>query len=435
LKKYFGTDGIRGIPNENLTQDLISGMARAVEQVLGISSVAVIQDTRCSSKAILDWISKGFSEEVNVFNYGVLPSGSMPILISEFNHDLGIIISASHNPSEYNGVKLINKNGSKLSDELEIAIESEIGKSDLPNSSSVVKETEEGKKAYEQFLLDQIDFNIDNFNLVIDCANGSAYQVIEELFNSNKNIRVINNTPDGKNINHECGATYMENMVQNIKKGEIGISFDGDADRSILVDEEGKVSNGDVIMLLVSKYLSSKGSLKNNVVVSTVMSNFGFKAAVEKNNFSNIETKVGDKYVAEALLENNGSLGGEQSGHIIFPDILPVGDGLLTMLMSLKALSFFNTTLVQFKADNIYEYPQVLENLHLNEIPSDDVIESLNSLAEELFIETQLDGRYLIRKSGTEPLLRVLVEAKSEEELDNFMDKLLTIIKNELKIS
>jgi phosphoglucosamine mutase len=239
LKKYFGTDGIRGIPNENLTQDLISGMARAVEQVLGISSVAVIQDTRSSSKEILDWISKGFSEEVNVFNYGVLPSGSMPILISEFNHDLGIIISASHNPSEYNGVKLINKNGSKLSDELEIAIESEIGKSDLPNSSSVVKETEEGKKAYEQFLLDQIDFNIDNFNLVIDCANGSAYQVIEELFKSNKNIRVINNTPDGENINHECGATYMENMVQNIKKGEIGISFDGDADRSILIDEEG----------------------------------------------------------------------------------------------------------------------------------------------------------------------------------------------------
>ena len=182
MKKYFGTDGIRGIPNENLSQDLISGMARAVEQVLGISSVAVIQDTRSSSKEILDWISKGFSEEVNVFNYGVLPSGSMPILISEFNHDLGIIISASHNPSEYNGVKLINKNGSKLSDELEIAIESEIGKSDLPNSSSVVKETEEGKKAYEQFLLDQIDFNIDNFNLVIDCANGSAYQVIEELF-------------------------------------------------------------------------------------------------------------------------------------------------------------------------------------------------------------------------------------------------------------
>jgi phosphoglucosamine mutase len=317
LKKYFGTDGIRGIPNENLTQDLISGMAIAVEQILGISSVAVIQDTRSSSKEILDWISKGFSEEVNVFNYGVLPSGSMPILISEFNHDLGIIISASHNPSEYNGVKLINKNGSKLSDELEIAIESEIGKSDLPNSSSVVKETEEGKKAYEQFLLDQIDFNIDNFNLVIDCANGSAYQVIEELFKSNKNIRVINNTPDGENINHECGATYMENMIQNVKKGEIGISFDGDADRSILVDEEGKVSNGDVIMLLVSKYLSSKGSLKNNVVVSTVMSNYGFKAAVEKNNFSNIETQVGDKYVAEALLENNGSLGGEQSGHII----------------------------------------------------------------------------------------------------------------------
>jgi phosphomannomutase len=153
LKKYFGTDGIRGIPNENLTQDLISGMSRAVEQVLGISSVAVIQDTRSSSKEILDWISKGFSEDVNVFNYGVLPSGSMPILISEFNHDLGIIISASHNPSEYNGVKLINKNGSKLSDELEIAIESEIGKSDLPNSSSVVKETEEGKKSLRAVLV------------------------------------------------------------------------------------------------------------------------------------------------------------------------------------------------------------------------------------------------------------------------------------------
>ena len=434
MKKYFGTDGIRGIPNKNLTKEIVSNVTCSVEDILKPTSVAVILDTRDSSLEILDWICEGFSENIEVINYGILPSGSMPVLLETFGHNLGIIISASHNPSEYNGIKLIDENGSKLQDEIEIEIEANIENISLPSAHTSYKESEEGFKVYFEFLNQILDFDLTNFDLLIDSANGSAYKVIDELLKDNDSkFKMIANEPNGENINLASGATHTENLIKNLKKGEIGAAFDGDADRLIMVDENGITCNGDVLILLIAKYLSSTNQLNNDVVVSTVMSNFGFKTAMEKNNFKNIETAVGDKYVAEAMLESNASIGGEQSGHIIISDKLPVGDGLLTLIYSLKALSFFKTTLSQFREDNIKEYPQKLINIELNSMPDIKQLEELDNIARILSEEENLDGRYLIRNSGTEPLLRVLVEASEEESVEKFSENLVNKIKNFLQ--
>ena len=434
MKKYFGTDGIRGIPNKNLTKEIVSDVACSVEDILKPTSVAVILDTRDSSLEILDWICEGFSENIEVINYGILPSGSMPVLLETFGHNLGIIISASHNPSEYNGIKLIDENGSKLQDEIEIEIEANIENISLPSAHTSYKESEEGFKVYFEFLNQILDFDLTNFDLLIDSANGSAYKIIDELLKDNDSkFKMIANEPNGENINLASGATHTENLIKNLKKGEIGAAFDGDADRLIMVDENGITCNGDVLILLIAKYLSSTNQLNNDVVVSTVMSNFGFKTAMEKNNFKNIETAVGDKYVAEAMLESNASIGGEQSGHIIISDKLPVGDGLLTLIYSLKALSFFKTTLSQFREDNIKEYPQKLINIELNSMPDMKQLEELDNIARTLSEEENLDGRYLIRNSGTEPLLRVLVEASEEESVEKFSENLVNKIKNFLQ--
>ena len=434
MKKYFGTDGIRGIPNKNLTKEIVSNVTCSVEDILKPTSVAVILDTRDSSLEILNWICEGFSENIEVINYGILPSGSMPVLLETFGHNLGIIISASHNPSEYNGIKLIDENGSKLQDEIEIEIEANIENISLPSAHTSFKESEEGFKVYFEFLNQILDFDLTNFDLLIDSANGSAYKIIDELLKDNDSkFKMIANEPNGENINLASGATHTENLIKNLKKGEIGAAFDGDADRLIMVDENGITCNGDVLILLIAKYLSSTNQLNNDVVVSTVMSNFGFKTAMEKNNFKNIETAVGDKYVAEAMLESNASIGGEQSGHIIISDKLPVGDGLLTLIYSLKALSFFKTTLSQFREDNIKEYPQKLINIELNSMPDIKQLEELDNIARILSEEENLDGRYLIRNSGTEPLLRVLVEASEEESVEKFSENLVNKIKNFLQ--
>ena len=433
MKQYFGTDGIRGIPNKTLNEDLVSKIFSSVEKELSPASVAVILDTRSSSLELLGWICKGLSENVEVVNYGVLPSGSMPILLEKFGHNLGVIISASHNPSEYNGIKLINDVGSKLSDDVELNIENNLQTISLPEKISISKSSTKGYDAYLEYLESLIDFDLSSFNILFDTANGSSYKIIEDLFQSKKSkFKIIANTPDGQNINSNCGATHLDNLVSLLGKNQLGAAFDGDADRLILVDETGTPCNGDVIILLIAKYLEAINKLNNNIVVSTVMSNFGFKKAVEKNNYHNVETSVGDKYVAAAMSEQNASLGGEQSGHIIISDELPVGDGLVSFIYSLKALAFFNTTLSEFRESNIIEYPQKLINLELDLLPSDEQVKELNEIANNLYNEIGLDGRFLIRKSGTEPILRVLVEAESEEELANFSEKLIISIKNHL---
>ena len=429
MKKYFGTDGIRGIPNDTLSQDLISKISASVEQHINPKNIGVISDTRSSSDEILNWISIGFSSKVNIYNHGVLPSGSMPIILKKFNYDLGIIISASHNPAEYNGIKLIQENGSKLDDDVEISIEKNIDSLELPNQHAEIINLNDGHLEYLNFLDDVADIDFSHFQILIDAANGSASAVIKELFDKkNANYRIINNQPDGLNINKDCGATVPENLQKNIEKGEIGASFDGDADRLIMVDENGDIVNGDLILTILSKYLSEVNQLTNNIVVSTVMSNYGFKQAIEKFNFDLIETPVGDKYVAEAMKKYDAALGGEQSGHIIISDQLPVGDGLVTLIYVLKAMQHFGVALSDFKKENLYEYPQKLTNLELENKLNDEELEYINQIALDMSIKKDLDGRYLIRNSGTEPLLRVLVEAKSNEAMEEFSNELITKI-------
>ena len=433
MKKYFGTDGIRGIPGESLKEEIVTKIFSSVEKILAPKSVAIILDTRESCEMITEWIVKGFSEEVSITNYGILPSGSMPILLETFNEDLGIIISASHNPSEYNGIKLIDKNGSKLDDDLEIQIESELERVSLPENNAKIKNSTKGYDIYLQYLKNVNDFKFDKFDLIIDAANGSAFKIIEDLLSAkNAQFNIISNNPDGKNINDNCGATFPENLQKNISNGQIGISFDGDADRLIMVDEKGEVVNGDLILTILSKYLSEKGNLNEDFVVSTVMSNYGFKLAMNDFGFKLIETPVGDKYVAEAMKKNNAKLGGEQSGHIILGDFLPVGDALLTCLLVLEAIDHFDVSIADFREKFLNEYPQKLTNIELKRSLNDEELEFINQIALEMSIKLDLDGRYLIRNSGTEPLLRVLVEARSLESMENFSDELLSKINSYL---
>ena len=433
MKKYFGTDGIRGIPGESLKEEIVTKIFSSVEKILAPKSVAIILDTRESCEMITEWIVKGFSEEVSITNYGILPSGSMPILLETFNEDLGIIISASHNPSEYNGIKLIDKNGSKLDDDLEIQIESELEKVSLPENNAKIKNSTKGYDIYLQYLKNVNDFKFDKFDLIIDAANGSAFKIIEDLLSAkNAQFNIISNNPDGKNINDNCGATFPENLQKNISNGQIGISFDGDADRLIMVDENQQVVNGDLLLTILSKYLSEKGNLNGDFVVSTVMSNYGFKLAMNDFGFKLIETPVGDKYVAEAMKKNNAKLGGEQSGHIILGDFLPVGDALLTCLLVLEALDYFDVSIAHFRKKYLMEYPQKLTNIELSKSLNDEELEFINQIALEMSIKLDLDGRYLIRNSGTEPLLRVLVEARSQESMENFSEELLSKINNYL---
>ena len=433
MKKYFGTDGIRGIPGESLKEEIVTKIFSSVEKILAPKSVAIILDTRESCEMITEWIVKGFSEEVSITNYGILPSGSMPILLETFNEDLGIIISASHNPSEYNGIKLIDKNGSKLDDDLEIQIESELERVSLPENNAKIKNSTKGYDTYLEYLKNVNDFKFDKFDLIIDAANGSAFKIIEDLLSAkNAQFNIISNNPDGKNINDNCGATFPENLQKNISNGQVGISFDGDADRLIMVDENQQVVNGDLLLTILSKYLSEKGNLNGDFVVSTVMSNYGFKLAMNDFGFKLIETPVGDKYVAEAMKKNNAKLGGEQSGHIILGDFLPVGDALLTCLLVLEALDYFDVSIADFREKYLMEYPQKLTNIELSKSLNDEELEFINQIALEMSIKLDLDGRYLIRNSGTEPLLRVLVEARSQESMENFSEELLSKINNYL---
>jgi len=433
LKKYFGTDGIRGIPEKSLKEEIVTKIFSSVEKILEPKSIAVILDTRESCEIITEWIVKGFSEEVSITNYGILPSGSMPILLDTFDEDLGIIISASHNPSEYNGIKLIDKNGSKLDDDLEIQIERELETVSLPDNNAKIKNSTKGYDIYLEYLKNVNDFKFDKFDLIIDAANGSAFKIIEDLLSAkNAQFNIISNNPDGKNINDNCGATFPENLQKNISKGQVGISFDGDADRLIMVDENQQVVNGDLLLTILSKYLSEKGNLNGDFVVSTVMSNYGFKLAMNDFGFKLIETPVGDKYVAEAMKKNNAKLGGEQSGHIILGDFLPVGDALLTCLLVLEALDYFDVSIADFREKYLTEYPQKLTNIELDKSLNDEELEFINQIALEMSIKLDLDGRYLIRNSGTEPLLRVLVEARSQESMENFSEELISKINNYL---
>jgi phosphoglucosamine mutase len=424
LKTFFGTDGVRGIPTKDLTKDLVSKISKAVEDVLAPSSIAVIGDTRNTRQLILEWISSGFSSDITIVDYGTLPSGAIAYILNQNDHDLGFIISASHNPSEYNGIKIVDKSGSKLSDETEKIIEENINQNNFSKREGAkIEENKTGEDIYISSLQSVSEgINPKLFNLSIDCANGAVTKPLINLFEKlGIKYEIFNTSEDGFDINENCGATDLTYLKRSMKTGNIGLAYDGDADRLIVIDEEGSIANGDVLIALLADYFKQNSLLENNTVVITVMANMGLLNSLEKLDIKSIVTPVGDKYVAQEMKHSLSSLGGEQSGHLIFSNYLPVGDGLLTTVFVLRALTFFDKPLCEIRKELIIELPQQLKNFKLNKELSEEDLEKISFLIKEIENEHLPEGRIFVRTSGTEPLLRVLIETIDKETIDNTM--------------
>ncbi len=453
MRKYFGTDGIRRIANTELTPELVYKVAKAGAYVLSkhtehTPTIFIGRDTRISGTLIESAMIAGFlSYGANVKTLGVMPTPAVAYLTRKFKADASVVISASHNTYEFNGVKYFSNKGMKIPDSLEEEIEEimDSGKIDeltAINDKIGVSENREDmleeyvfffRKIFEDKLIDVLD---DNFKVLIDTANGATSKVAPLVFEKlGINYDVINNTPDGININKNCGSTHIDNLAKLVvEKGySLGIAYDGDGDRCLCVDEKGNILDGDIILAIISDYLKANGRLKKDTLVATVMSNLGLKKYAQENNMDFIQTNVGDRYVLENMLENGYNLGGEQSGHIIFLDYNPTGDGILTSLMLVEILLKSKMKASEV-ASKITIYPQVLVNA---KVPSekkyaykeDDVIKEA---IEKIEKEFSGNGRVLIRPSGTEPLVRVMIEGENQEVLDKKAHELAKIIEDRL---
>ena len=451
--KYFGTDGIRRIANTELTPELVYRVAKAGAYVLSKHCnhrprILIGKDTRISGSLIESAITAGFlSYGANVELLGVIPTPGVAYLTRKLNADASVVISASHNTFEFNGIKFFSNKGTKISDELEEEIEEVLDSGKLDTIRAVGNEvgiSYNREDLLEEYLFffrknfeDDFDrYDLSNFKVVIDTANGATSSIAEQTFKKlGIKYDIINNNPDGININHECGSTHLEMVKKYVidNKCNMGIAYDGDGDRCLLVDENGNEVDGDTILAIISKYLKSKNELKNNTIVATVMSNLGLKKYCEQNDVNFMETKVGDRYVLENMLKNGYNLGGEQSGHIIFLDYNPTGDGILTSLMVIKVLMESKQTLSE-AAKIIKIYPQVLVNAKVNadkkeEYNKDEEIKTEIQKIEEEFKD---NGRVLIRPSGTEPLVRVMIEGENQEYINEKANHLAKLIEKKL---
>ncbi len=454
MRKYFGTDGIRRIANTELTPELVYKVAKAGAYVLSkhtdhTPTIFIGRDTRISGTLIESAMIAGFlSYGANVKTLGVMPTPAVAYLTRKFKADASVVISASHNTFEFNGVKYFSNKGMKIPDSLEEEIEEvmESGKLDeltAINDKIGVSENREDlleeyvfffRKIFEDKVLDYLD---DNFKVLIDTANGATSKVAPKVFKAlGINYDVINNNPDGININKDCGSTHIENLAKAVvEKGyDLGIAYDGDGDRCLCVDEKGNIMDGDIILAITSKYLKAEGKLKNDTIVATVMSNLGLKKYCKENNLKFVQTNVGDRYVLENMLENGYNLGGEQSGHIIFLDYNPTGDGILTSLMLTEILLKTKKKASEL-ASVITIYPQVLVNAKVSgdkkySYMEDEVIKEKIEEIEKEFADS---GRVLIRPSGTEPLVRVMIEGENQEVLDKRAHELADLIEERLK--
>ncbi|MTI68512.1 MAG: phosphoglucosamine mutase [Firmicutes bacterium] len=448
MGKLFGTDGVRGIANKELTVELAYKLGRAGAYVLTKNKknakIIVGMDTRISGDMLEAALISGIcSVGVDVLSVGVVPTPAVACLTRIYEADAGVVISASHNPVEYNGIKFFNSKGYKLNDDIENEIE------DIILNKLDLKENPVGKdvgqkmtvknaiKEYIEYLEETIDVDFKGLKIAMDCGNGASYQAAPKLIEKlGADVEVIHATPNGVNINVECGSTNPE-MVQHLvleTGADIGISFDGDADRLIAVDEMGNIVDGDHILAICGKHLKDKGKLKNNTVVATVMSNMGLDICFKEESIDIVKTKVGDRYVLEEMSKNGYSLGGEQSGHIIFLDHNTTGDGLLTALKLISVIKETNKSLSEL-AHVMKSLPQVLVNAKVSndkkkEYLKDDTIkEEINKLEKRLDGE----GRVFIRPSGTEPLVRVMIEGKDEEEINKMAKDLADLIEERLK--
>ena len=451
MRKYFGTDGISRIANTELTPELVYKVAKAGAYVLSKHSdhaptILIGRDTRISGTLIESSMTAGFlSFGANVISLGVMPTPAVAYLTRKLNADASVVISASHNTFEFNGVKFFSNKGMKIPDEIEEEIEEIMDSDKLEELTAVAHKIgvqeikpeymDEYVKFFKETFLD--DFKGKNYKVAIDTANGATYEVAERVFKElGIEATIIANTPDGININDGCGSTHLDNISKYVKQHDfdLGIAYDGDGDRCLVVDEHGDVMDGDVIMAIISDYLKSKELLSKDTIVATVMSNLGFRKYAEENGFNFVATKVGDRYVLENMLENGYNLGGEQSGHVILLDYNPTGDGILTSLMVLKAMMVKNKKASEYrKIINIY--PQVLINAKVSNDKKYDYEKDKEITAEIKKLEEDFsgNGRVLIRPSGTEPKVRVMIEGQDIDYITKRAQELADLIENKLK--
>ena len=449
MPKYFGTDGIRSIWGKfPLTEDFVTKLGYCALRELSrqvpeskSKDVFIAQDSRASGKAILECLTKGIrAAGYNVLSLGISTTPSVSLLTQKYKNICGIVISASHNPAEFNGIKFFSAEGTKLSEDIEDSIEREI-----ENLKSVPAQKEDTKfmevpekvEEYIAFLkstLTQVD-NLKGLNLVLDCANGASSQIAPKVFEElGAKVTVINNNPNGFNINKNAGALHTEGLQEAVKqnKADAGLSFDGDADRLIAVTEEGAVFDGDNVISTVALYLKENNKLKGNKAVLTIMANLGLINFLKKNGIKPVLTKVGDKYVFEELMIQNLSIGGETSGHIIFKDVAPAGDGILTALQLLNILKSSGKKLSYYK--NLWQkYPLKLVPVKVeSKIPLEE-IDGFCEYVKELENSMGEKGRIVVRYSGTEPLLRVLVEDEDKDTVEDICQKVVNFYKNKVK--
>lgn len=440
MGKYFGTDGARGRVNENLTLD----MAIRIGQYLGWyygkerhAKIIIGKDTRLSSDMFEMGLAAGAtSTGATVYLLGVCPTPSVSYLIRKEHFDCGIMVSASHNPYHDNGIKLFNHEGCKMNPEVENAIEDYIdGKCTVPlakdDAIGSVIEWDEGLEIYESWLKEIVNIDLSGMKIVVDLANGSATATaVETLSSLGATVEAIHNSPNGININTNCGSTHPQELQEMMREGnyDVGFAFDGDADRLIAVDEDGNLFNGDYTLYVCGRYMKKNNTLNKNTVVTTVMANLGLYHALRDNVIDYEQTAVGDKYVFECMQNNDYRIGGEQSGHIIFLEHAVTGDGLLTALKLLQIMVDEKKSLKELGKD-LFIYPQLLVNVQVQDknktMESAELKEQIDQVAAELGDE----GRILVRPSGTEPLVRVMVEAKSDALCHDYVYRIVDYIK------
>jgi len=440
----FGTDGIRGLANVDLTAELALDVAVAAAHILVENSndrprAIVGQDSRASGEFLEAAVVAGLtSAGVDVYRVGIVPTPAVAYLVASTGADLGVMISASHNPMPDNGIKLFQRGGEKLADDVEALVEARISEPWQRPTGAAVGRVINGDNLVEKYLdhlLSTIDISLAGLKVVVDCANGaSSFTAPLALSRAGAEVVAIANTPDGWNINDGVGSTHLEHLRSAVLKNgaDVGIAHDGDADRCLAIDATGAEIDGDVIMAILAKGFKAQGKLKANTIVGTVMSNLGFMHAMTEAGIEVVTTAVGDRYVLEAMLQSDFNLGGEQSGHVIMRDYANTGDGLLTALQLLAEVKRSGQTLQELSRVMV-RFPQVLinvKNVAKERLSTSTVIAEAVKAAE---LELGANGRVLLRASGTEPLVRVMVEAQSDAVAQSVATKLAQIVETELK--
>jgi len=445
MGKYFGTDGVRGVANSELTPELAFKLGRFGGYVLTKDKerpkVIIGRDTRVSGHMLEGALVAGLlSIGAEVMRLGIISTPGVAFLTKVLGAQAGVMISASHNPVQDNGIKFFGPDGFKLSDDQELEIEQlmDMAEDQLPRPTGAalgqVNDYFEGGQKYIQYLKQTVDEEFTGIHIALDCAHGATYSLATHLFaDLDADLSTMGASPNGLNINEGVGSTHPEALASFLKEkgADVGLSFDGDGDRLIAIDENGHVVDGDQIMYICAKYMKEQGRLKDSTVVSTVMSNLGFYKGLETHDIKSVQTAVGDRYVVEEMKKSGYNLGGEQSGHIIFLDYNTTGDGLLTGLQLVNIMKMTKKPLSEL-ANEMQKFPQKLVNIRVTDKHHVTDNEKVKEVISQVQNEMAGNGRILVRPSGTEPLVRVMAEASTEALCNEYVDRIASVVKEEM---